>query len=165
AIDRGSRDHWTVTPRMVETAKAAAGPGVGGKGKMAKGGDPRDYERFFHDPAKRDPRGFIIPADQPDFLTATKFVNTLIGTGVKVHRATAAFQVAGKTYPKGSYVVKTAQAFRPHLMDMFEPQDHPDDIPYAGAAPIPPYDAAGYTLAFQMGVRFDRILDAFDGPF
>ena len=50
-------------------------------------------------------------------------------------------------------------------MDMFEPQDHPDDIPYPGATPTRPYDVAGYTLAFQMGVQFDRILDGFDGPF
>ena len=61
--------------------------------------------------------------------------------------------------------MKTAQAFRPHVMDMFEPQDHPDDIPYPGAPPTAPYDNAGYTLAFQMGVQFDRILDGFDGPF
>ena len=50
-------------------------------------------------------------------------------------------------------------------MDMFEPQDHPDDIPYPGGPPTPPYDNAGWTLAFQMGVKFDRILDGFDGPF
>ena len=80
-------------------------------------------------------------------------------------RATAPFTVAGKSYPANSYVVKTAQAFRPHVMDMFEPQDHPDDIPYPGGPPTPPYDATGYTLAFQMGVQFDRILDDFTGPF
>jgi hypothetical protein len=28
-----------------------------------------------------------------------------------------------------------------------------------------PYDSAGWTLAYQMGVKFDRILEAFDGPF
>ena len=80
-------------------------------------------------------------------------------------RASAPFTVAGKSYPANSYVVKTAQAFRPHVMDMFEPQDHPDDIPYPGGPPTPPYDATGYTLAFQMGVAFDRILDDFTGPF
>jgi hypothetical protein len=166
ALDRGSRDSWTITPKMVEVAKAASKgvPGKGGKGGFG-GGNLKDYERFFHDPAKRDPRGFIIPADQADFLTATKFINTLIGTGVKVHRAAQDFQVAGKKYPKGSYAVKCAQAFRPHVLDMFEPQDHPHDIPYPGAAPTPPYDMAGWTLAFQMGVEFDRILEGFDGPF
>jgi hypothetical protein len=48
---------------------------------------------------------------------------------------------------------------------MFEPQDHPNDLQYPGGPPRPPYDITGYTLAFQMGVQFDRILDGFDGPF
>jgi hypothetical protein len=120
-------------------------------------------------PELRDPRGFIIPsdqmADQPDFPTATKFINALLETGVTVHRATRDFEVLGKKYPEGSYVVFTAQAFRPHVMDMFEPQVHPDVFPYPGSPPTPPYDNAGWTLAFQMGVQFDRILEAFSGPF
>src|SRR5690606_26124313 len=49
--------------------------------------------------------------------------------------------------------------------DMFEPQDHPNDFKYPGAPPTPPYDVAGWTLAYPMGVQFDRILDGFDGPF
>ena len=48
---------------------------------------------------------------------------------------------------------------------MFEPQDHPDDIPYPGGPPTRPYDNAGWTLAYQMGVKFDRVLEGFDGPF
>ena len=138
SIDRGSRDTWTPSPHRQNPAG---------------------------DPASRDPRGYVIPADQPDFPTATKFVEALMLSGVRVERATAAFTVAGVRYPPGSFVVKTAQAFRPHVLDMFEPQDHPDDIPYPGAAPVPPYDNAGWTLAFQMGIRFTRVLDAFSGPF
>jgi hypothetical protein len=48
---------------------------------------------------------------------------------------------------------------------MFEPQDHPNDFQYPGGPPVAPYDAAGWTLAYTMGIKFDRILDAFDGPF
>ena len=48
---------------------------------------------------------------------------------------------------------------------MFEPQDHPNDFAYPGGPPIRPYDIAGWTLAMQMGVEYDRILDGFDGPF
>ena len=128
-------------------------------------GDHADYVRLLKAPADRDPRGFIIPSDQRDFLTATKFVNALLKTGIDVDRATADFTVAGKQYPAGSYVVKTDQAFRPHVLDMFEKQDHPNDFAYPGGPPIPPYDATGWTLAWQMGVDFDRILDGFDGPF
>jgi len=169
AIENGSRDHWTIHPKRLEAARAAIGgpPADTGGGRGGRGGGApiEVYTNVLHDPAARDPRGFILPSDQPDFLTATKFVNTLMKAGVVVHRATAAFTVDGKSYPTGSYVVKAAQAFRAHVMDMFEPQDHPDDIPYPGGPPRPPYDATGYTLAYSMGVKFDRILGGFDGPF
>jgi hypothetical protein len=151
SIERGNRDSWTVSPRDLAAAGASRGRG--------------EYERQFRDPARRDARAYILPSDQPDFLTATKFIDALLKTGITVHRATAAFSVGGKAYPSGSFIVKTAQAFRPHVLDMFEPQDHPDDVPYPGAPPTPPYDSAGWTLAFQMGVKFDRILDGFEGPF
>lgn len=126
---------------------------------------PDIFAEVLHDPAQRDPRGYILPADQPDFPTAAKFVNTLIKTGVTVKRMTGRCEIGRKAYPEGSYVVETAQAFRPHILDLFEPQDHPDDIPYPGGPPTPPYDHAGWTLAYQMGVVFDRVLEGFSGPF
>ena len=92
-------------------------------------------------------------------------MNALLKTGIRVQRAAPSFEVKGKTYPAGSYVVKTAQAFRPHVMDMFEPQVHPNDFLYPGGPPVPPYDSAGWTLALQMGIEFDSIRDGFDGPF
>jgi hypothetical protein len=138
AIEAGSRDSWIASPHR------------------------RSADR---DPATRAPRGYILPANQPDFLTATKFVDALLKAGVIVHRATAPFSVGRAHYPAGSYVVRSAQAFRAHVIDMFEPQDHPDEFAFPGGPPTPPYDIAGWTLAFQMGVKFDRILDAFDGPF
>ncbi|HEY1342511.1 MAG TPA: M14 family metallopeptidase, partial [Bryobacteraceae bacterium] len=150
-------------------AEAATGgdaaPGGGGGGFGARTLPAELYNTVLHDPKLRDPRGYIIPSDQADFATATEFVNALLKTGITVTKATAAFTVAGKNYPAGSYVVKTAQAFRPHVMDMFEPQDHPNDFRYPGGPPIPPYDITGWTLAYQMGVEFDRIREGFDGPF
>ncbi|MFD1787907.1 hypothetical protein ACFSC3_10000 [Sphingomonas floccifaciens] len=47
---------------------------------------------------------------------------------------------------------------------MFEPQDHPHDTEYPGGPPKAPYDITGYTLAYQMGIGFDRVLDGFDAP-
>jgi hypothetical protein len=136
SIQRGSQDWWTITPTR-------------------RGGSA----------ASRDARAYVLPSSQPDFLTATKFVDALRKNGVAVWRATSPFVAAGKSYPAGSFIVKTAQAFRPHVLDMFEAQDHPDDIPHPGAPPIPPYDNAGWTLAFQMGVKFDRVLEGVEGPF
>ena len=155
SIERGSRDSWTVLPKWIDRLREEVGPR----------GTPADYEAHLRDPAKRDARGYVLPSDQRDFPTATKFVNALLKNGVTVHRATAAFEAGGKSYPAGSYVVKTAQAFRPHVIDMFEPQNHPNDFQYPGGPLIAPYDNAGWTLALQMGVEFDRIPDGFDGPF
>ena len=157
AIDRGNRDSWTASPRRVNAARAAGGS-EGAPGAEA-------FDRVFRDPRQRDARGYILPSDQPDFLTAVKFIGALLDNGVTVLRATADFTVQNRKYPAGSFVVKTAQAFRPHVLDMFEPQEHPNDVAYPGGPPVPPYDNAGWTLAFQMGVKFDRVLDSFDGPF
>jgi hypothetical protein len=165
AIEAGSRDTWTDHPKRIDAAQQAINADGGGRGGGGRGeASLAVYRNVLRDPAKRDPRAFVLPADQPDFLTATKFVNTLMKGGVDVHRATASFSVNGRTYPAGSYVVKTAQAFRAHVMDMFEPQDHPNDIPYPGGPPRAPYDVTGYNLAYSMGIRVDRILDPFEGP-
>ena len=160
SIERGSRDSWTPSPKRIAALNAKLGDarGLSAEREQALWAELRA-------PELRDPRGFIIPANQPDFPTATKFVNALLESGVTVQRATREFQVNGKNYPANSYVVFTAQAFRPHVLDMFEPQDHPDNFAYPGGPPTPPYDNAGWTLAFQMGVVFDRVLEGFSGPF
>lgn len=157
AIARGETDTWRVTPSRIEALKAAAG-------QTGRTVDPALYDRVLHDPALRDPRAYVIPADQADLPTAVAFLNSLIKTGVDVDRATRSFAVAGKSYPAGSFVVRTNQAYRPHVLDMFEPQDHPHDLQYPGGPPALPYDATGYTLALQMGVKFDRILAPFEAP-
>jgi hypothetical protein len=173
SIHKGSTDSWTMYPSRVAKVKDEIakdeGKAESGDARMVVGGFlqtvPTKYYDLLRKPEYRDPRGYIIPSDQADFLTAIKFVNILIKAGVSVQRASAAFTVGGQQYPAGSYVVKTAQAFRPHVLDMFEPQDHPNDFQYPGGPPIPPYDNAGYTPALQMGVTFDRVLDAFDQQF
>ena len=172
AIERGKTDHWTDYPRRVAEVKAEIAKEMKTESsdpRMVAGGRaqvvPTKYFALLRKPEWRDARGYVLPADEGDFLTATKFVNALIKAGVTVQRATAPFSAGGKQYPAGSYVVKAAQAFRPHVLDMFEPQDHPNDFQYPGGPPIPPYDNAGWTLAFQMGVKFDRAARRRRAPF
>jgi len=166
AIERGSRDNWTIYPRRVAAMRAEAATESRDTPTTQFGArvlDPKYFE-MLRKPGDRDPRGYVLPSDQPDFLTATKFINALIESGVEVSSASTPFAAGGKQYPAGSYVIKSAQAFRAHVLDLFEPQDYPNDIPYPGGPPRAPYDNAGYTLAIQMGVRFDRLLDGFDCP-
>nr|WP_295663829.1 M14 metallopeptidase family protein [Polymorphobacter sp.] len=175
-IAKGSTDSWIVTPKRIEamkTAAAAIKTGQNGAPLDASTGNAsRDvvptslYQTVLHDPATRAPRAYIIPGDrQPDLPTTIKFLNALIKTGIEVERADAPFNSGGATYPAGSFVVRTDQAFRPHVLDMFEPQDHPQDFAYPGGPPIRPYDVTGYTLALQMNVRFDRVLEPFAPTF
>ncbi len=178
SIERGSKDTWGLSPKRIDAITQAyqsdpkkvvlpTNAALAQYGFIPRGGGMpmKYYDTIMKAPVLRDPRGFIIPANQPDFSTAIQFINALIRTGIQVQQATAEFTVAGKSYPAGSYVVKADQSFRPHLLDMFEPQDHPNDFQYPGGPPVRPYDAAGWTLAYLMHVRFDRILDGFDGPF
>ena len=169
SIERGSRDHWTIHPQRIEALEQAAAadswapirrgrPAVCGvtqhcTTRAPRSGPPRSQgihpaggsggfphghqvrERAHQERYHDSPRDQRFPRGRQDAIRA------------------------------GSYVVKTAQAFRPLVIDMFEPQDHPNDFAVSGWSADSAVRHAGWTLAFQMGVEFDRILDGFDGPF
>ena len=149
AIARGRADHWTPTPRLVAAARARGGGDAG--------------DAVFSDPMLRDPRAYVLRSDQRDYAAVVRFVRALQKSGVEVLFAKEPFPVNGVECPAGSFVVECAQAFRAHVLDMFEPQWHPDD--FKDGKPVPPYDAAGWTLALQDGVDVIRVFDELDGPF
>ena len=177
SIEKGQRDNWTLYPKRSDEiaelykkeqqTKPPTPPSETPEswGRNTQNIPQRLYDTVLKNPNYRDARTYILSSGQADFATATRFVNALIRTGIVVHKSSAAFSVGAKSYPVGSYVIKTNQAFRPHIIDLFEPQDHPNDFQYPGGPPVPPYDAAGWTLAYSMGVTFDRLLENVDGPF
>jgi hypothetical protein len=178
SIAKGKTDTWTITPKRIEALDEAAaaeapaagarggrGGGPGGPGGRGGGMDASLYDKVLHDPAHKDPRSFVLSADQPDFPTAVKFANTLIKSGITVERATAPFDAEGKHYPAGSLFIDCAQSYRPEIMDMMMPQDHPNDFAYPGAPPTRPYDTTGWTLTYQMGVKADKMITTVSGPF
>ena len=178
SIEKGRKDTWTHYPKHADAItdlfkkEQAARSSANNEGNVPEGWGRnisniplKLYDSVFSNPKLRDARAYVIPASQGDFTTAKRFLNALIRTGIIVHQATESFTLQNKTYPAGSFIVKCDQAFRPHILDMFEPQDHPNDFQYPGGPPVPPYDAAGWTLAYQMGVAFDRIQENPDGPF
>lgn len=155
SIDLGSKDYWTMSPNKVEKLVAISGGNYKVKSDSL-------FDAVYKNMNTRDARAYIISANQT--TSGIAFVNILIKSGIRVEKALKAFDVNGKKYPAGSYVVKTNQAFRPHVIDMFEPQDHPNDFQYPGGPPVRPYDSAGWTPAFTMGIQFDRILEDINGP-
>ncbi len=175
SIETGNRDNWTITPKRINAIndaykkdqKNTRNPEQPNNAYGQNRGilPVKYFDILFKDSTQRDPRGYIIPADQPDFPTAVKFINSLIQSGIRISQATTGFTVEGRSYPKGSYVIQNNQAFRPQILDMFEPQDYPNDLLFPGGPPVAPYDMTGWTPAFTMGFKFIRILNAFEGPF
>jgi hypothetical protein len=99
------------------------------------------------------PLAYVIPQAQHDRSAAALFVETLMRGAVDVHRADAPFSADGTEYPAGTWVVPMGQPFRPFARDLLEPQRYPDLRTSPGGPPLPPYDTAGWTLAYQMGVN------------
>jgi hypothetical protein len=145
AIATGRKDHWTPTPRIIQEARR------------------REDDSVFSDPDWRDPRAYVLSADQPNWSAVMRFARSLWHCGVDLHFASEAFPLNGKVMPSGSLVILCDQPYRAHVLDMMEPQWHPDDL--RDGKPVPPYDAAGWTLAMQMDVEVERTFEALQGPF
>lgn len=107
---------------------------------------------------------YIISKEQWDSFEAVNLVNVLLQGGIEIEKATKDFTVNGKEYEEGSYVIYTAQAFRPYLLDLMEKQNYPTRFQYPGGPPDTPYDLAGWTLPMQMGIDVDKIAESFEAP-
>ena len=121
---------------------------------------------------KGSPYAFVIPVNdgsegerlQHDWPTAVRLAETLHRGAIEIFRASRAFEAGGARYAAGSLIVPMAQPHRGYAKDLLEPQHHPDRRDGANGPPKRPYDMAGWTLPFQMGVRVDQIDRPFEAP-
>lgn len=108
------------------------------------------------------PFAWIIPPTQHDPWSAAQMLERLLWAGVEIHRATAPFQAGSQTYPAGTHILYAAQPFRGYLADLMEPQKFPE-LRTAPNGPVRrPYDLAGWTLPYQMGVTAVRVDEPFE---
>ncbi len=110
---------------------------------------------------KGGPYAYAVPMQQWDYSSTAEMLKRLAFVGVQVERARTEFRSGEKTYPAGTYVMRTAQPFRGYLMDLLEPQKYPEIREGVNGPVKKPYDIAGWTLSMQMGVQVDRIEDVF----
>jgi hypothetical protein len=115
--------------------------------------------------SKEPPYGWIISLDQRDPGTALLMLNRFIGYGIEVYSADMPFTQEGISFPKGSYIIPTSQAFGAYAKMILETQEYPDLRKYAHlwqglsrtvrweGAPLSPYDGVGWTLQLQMGIE------------
>lgn len=108
------------------------------------------------------PFAWIVPPGQHDPWSAAQMLERLQWAGVEVHRATEAFRADGRDYPAGSHILYASQPFRGYLMDLMEPQKYPEMRTGPGGQVRRPYDLAGWTLPYQMGVSVVRVEQPFE---
>jgi len=111
--------------------------------------------------ATQAPYAFVLPLAGNDVWTLGKLVDPLLAAGVEVHRATAPFTADGAEYGAGTYVVLMAQPLRPYAKDLLEAQHYPDRRLFPGGPPEPPYDEAGWTLPYKMGLNVVEVQKPF----
>jgi len=116
----------------------------------------RDVIRRF---AAEPPFAFIIPQRQRDPQTAALLVEKLRFNGLQIHQAAQPVNANGREYPAGSWVILMDQPFALLAKELLEAQNYPDLRTTPGGEPDLPYDIAGWTLPFQMGVEVDAVTD------
>ena len=111
--------------------------------------------------AAGDVKAYVIAAAQHDPLTARKFVNLLLNSGVEVHQSKGQFIADGRVYGPGSFVVTMAQPKQGLVRWMLGRTFYPDNTYTRDAEgnPIRPYDMSTDTFGEFMGVRSDPVAE------
>lgn len=113
---------------------------------------------------KGGPFAFVLPANQFDPLAANTLRQLLLDGGIEIHRATDSFRVDSTIYPAGTDVIFMGQPFRAYAKTLLEQQAYPARRLAPNLPPERPYDVAGWTLPWQMGVTVHQIPQPFDAP-
>ena len=101
-----------------------------------------------------DPRAFVIPARQHDTSAVARLVDILDRMGVEINRAGEGFEIDGRKFDEGDFVISMAQPYRAVVKDLLEKQSYPDPARMpAGAMRANPYDVTAWTLPLQFAVE------------
>ena len=104
--------------------------------------------------ATGDIKTVIIPANQHDYLTSVKMINTLMQSGIEIKKANSDFVVEGMNYKKGSYLISLAQPKMGLIRNLLTETHYADNswTRREDGTPIYPYDLATHTMYEFMGV-------------
>ncbi|HET7622621.1 MAG TPA: M14 metallopeptidase family protein [Gemmatimonadaceae bacterium] len=116
----------------------------------------RDVIRKYSSSA---PYAYIIPRKQHDRMAPVELLRRIAFMGVRVSELTRDATYDAVTYPKGTWVIPMDQEYAELVRALFEVQHYPDlgdDLPY---------DAAGWTLPFQMNVNVVAVTEPLSPDF
>jgi hypothetical protein len=92
------------------------------------------------------PYAYLVRQAQYDPVAPAELLKRIAFMGVRVMQLDRDMSYDGASYPKGTWVIPMDQEYAQLVRELFEPQKYPeikDDTPY---------DAAGWTLPYQMNV-------------
>jgi hypothetical protein len=107
---------------------------------------------------KEPPFAYVVSQTQRDPMAAVELLRRLAYNGVRVQQLTRDVQHDGVTFARGSWVIPMDQEFGELVRQLFDVQNYPDLREYPDGPPEQPYDAAGWTLPYQMGVNVAPVL-------
>lgn len=93
------------------------------------------------------PYAYLVPQAQHDPAAPAELLRRLAFMGVRISQTDRELTYDGERFPKGTWVIPMDQEFAELVRELFSVQNYPD-LPEGR-----PYDAAGWTLPFQMNVR------------
>ena len=106
-------------------------------------------QRYEQEP----PFAYFVPQDQRDPVAPVEMLRRLAFNGVKISQLTSSVTVEGISYPTGTWVIPMNQEFAEIARQVLGVQAYPDLREFPDGPPEQPYDAAGWTLQYQFGVR------------
>ena len=107
---------------------------------------------------KAPPHAYLVPQQQRDPVAAVELLRRLAFQGVRVSQLKAEAAVEGAKFPAGTWVVPLDQEFAETARQVLDVQRYPD-LRESPEGPLEqPYDAAGWTLPYQMGVSVTPLM-------
>lgn len=97
------------------------------------------------------PFAYVVPQQQHDRMAPVELLRRMAFMGVRVDQLSRSAMIDGTAYPAGTWVIPMDQEYAQLVRELFEPQHYPnmgDDTPY---------DAAGWTLPYQMDVNVAEV--------
>ena len=102
--------------------------------------------------AANPPYAYFVPQQQRDPGTAVELLRRLAFQGIRVSQLDRDVRYENTLYPRGTWVIPMDQEYGELAREVLEKQEYPDLREYPGGPPEQPYDAAGWTLPYQMDV-------------
>ncbi|UZR96600.1 M14 family metallopeptidase [Chondrinema litorale] len=106
-------------------------------------------EKYKNEP----PFAYFIPQKQRDNVRPVEMLRRLAFNGIEISQLKQTITFEGITYPKGTWVIPMDQEFAELAREVLDVQVYPDLRESPDGPLEQPYDAAGWTLPYQMEVK------------